>query len=97
MPLVGNGYIVYSCYLDADDYLGLENFRILLNPGNNHVQVPVFITDDSDLEPNEQLIVHLELLSTSQAGSIGLNNVPLVIQDDDCEYDYGMELANVYL
>ena len=87
---------MYSCYLVTDDYLGLENFVILLNPEINRVQVPVFILDDSDLEPSEQLIVHLELLSTSQEGSIGLNDVPLVIQDDDCEYDCGRELAKDY-
>ena len=73
-------------YLVADnDYVGIENSMVLLDPEVNNVPVPVNITDDNDLEPNEQLILDLELITTSQAVSVEVNYIPIVIIDDDCK------------
>lgn len=77
--------LLYHCLVAGNDYTGIENSPILLNPENNSVQVPVFITDDSDLEPNEQLILHLELANMSPLVPIAVNDIPLIIWDDDCE------------
>ena len=85
-------------YLVADnDYIRLEDFHLSLSPENDSVEVPVNITSDRNLELNEQLIMHLELLLTSQTLYIGVNNVPLVIQDDDCKYECGIKLEILFV
>ena len=85
--------LLYHCPVAGNDYTGIGNSSILLSPENNNVQVPVFINDDSDLEPSEQLIMHLELVDMSPPVSIAANDIPLVIQDDDCERVCGIHLA----
>ena len=56
-------------------------------------QASVIINNDNELESDEQLIMNLELLSDREDVSIAINNVPVVILDDECEYNCDVGLG----
>ena len=92
---MGYDDIMPNYYLVMDnDYIQLTNYYLEFNSANASIQVPVTIIDDNRVEPNEQLILHLELLQGKQEVYLRVNSVPLVIVDDDCELIYPIEFID---
>ena len=65
---------------------------VQLNEFNTFQHVSVTVNNDNELEPDEYLIINLELLSDREDVSIAINNVQVVIIDDECEYNCDFKL-----